>query len=360
MKNKSYFVAFIFNQTTFSMKKQVFFAVLCLLNLFFQVHCQTAKHLKVSDKIKGLTLVAPREPFRNEPITEVKSVNAEWIAIVPYAFTRQGTPSVRYEGYGRQHWGELYEGVKVQIDSAHKAGVKVMLKPQVWVGGGWIGGLDFATDAEWTQWEKDYENYILPFAKIADSTHVELLCIGTEVKLSAVKRPQFWRNLIAKTRAIYKGKLVYAANWDEYELVTFWKDLDYIGIDAYFSLVPKATPSVSELEKAWTPHIKAISNFQKQQNKPVLFTEFGYMPIDSCTYRSWEMEKKRRNMSINQDAQANAIDALFSAFWKEKWWAGGFLWKWFPEVKATEGTDIKDYSPQGKKAIGVLQKWYKK
>ena len=342
------------------MNKSCLFASLLCSVLFCNVHCQTAKRLYESDKIKGLTLVAPREPFKNEPMTEVKSVNAEWIAVVPYGFTRQGTPSVRYDGTGRQHWGELYEGIKVTIDSAHKAGLKVMLKPQIWVGGGWIGGLDFATNDEWTQWEKGYENYILPFAKIADSMHVDLLCIGTEIKISTTKRPAFWRELIKKTRAIYKGKLVYAANWDEYDLVTFWNDLDYIGIDAYFSLVPKATPSVSELEKAWTPHINAVRSFQKKQNKPVLFTEFGYMPIDSCTYQSWEIEKRRRNMDINEVSQANAIDALFTVFWKEKWWAGGFLWKWFPEVKATEGTQIKDYSPQGKKAIGVLQKWYDK
>lgn len=342
------------------MKKTFLFATFLCSFLFCHVQCQTAKRLHLSDKIKGLTLVAPREPFKNEPMTEIKSVNAEWIAVVPYGFTRQGTPSVRYDGNGRAHWGELFEGIKVTIDSAHKAGLKVMLKPQIWVGGGWIGGLDFATDTEWTQWEKDYENYILPMAKIADSTNVELLCIGTEIKVSAIKRPAFWRNLIKKTRAIYKGKLVYAANWDEYDLVTFWNDLDYIGIDAYFSLVPKATPSVSELEKAWMPHINAIKTFQKKQNKPVLFTEFGYMPIDSCTYQSWEIEKRRRNMDINEVSQANAIDALFTVFWKEHWWAGGFLWKWFPEVKATEGTQIKDYSPQGKKAIGVLQKWYEK
>ena len=359
MKNKGYFVAKNELNNSFMKISFLFTGFFCSF-LLLQVHCQTAKIQNKSDKIKGITLVAPREPFRNEPMTEVKSVNADWIAIVPYAFTRQGTPSVRYEGKGRQHWGELYEGVIVTTDSAHRAGLKVMLKPQVWVGGGWVGGLDFATYAEWEKWEKEYENYILSFAKIADSTHVELLCIGTEFKISVIKRPNFWRSLIAKTRKIYKGKLVYAANWDEFELVTFWNDLDYIGIDAYFSLVPKATPSVSELEKAWTPIINDMRKYQKQQNKPILFTEFGYMPIDSCTYRSWEMEKKRRNMSINQQAQANAIDALFSVFWKEHWWAGGFLWKWFPEVKATEGTDMKDYSPQGKKAIGVLQKWYEK
>jgi hypothetical protein len=340
------------------MKNPIIFSLCMTLIVFNHINCQSAKKVKTNEKIKGVTMVAPHQPFKNAAMQEMQVAGSQWIAIVPYSFTKQGTPSVRYEGNGWQDWGESYEGVKVSADSAHKAGMKVMLKPQVWVGGGWVGGLDFATDADWEKWEKDYENYILPFAKIADSTKIELLCIGTELKISAIKRPQFWQNLIKKTRAIYHGKLVYAANWDEYNFITFWDQLDYIGIDAYFSLVPKKDPSVSELVEAWKPHLEAIKTYQKQQKKPILFTEFGYMPIDSCTYRSWEIEKRRRNMPLNESAQANAIDALFTAFWKEDWWAGGFLWKWFPEVKATEGKQIKDYSPQGKQAIGVLQKWY--
>jgi hypothetical protein len=340
------------------MKNPLIYSLFMCLIILSHINCQSLKTAQTGAKISGITLVAPHRPFANAAMQEVQVAKAQWIAIVPYSFTKMGTPSVRYEGNGWQDWGESYQGVKVTIDSAHKAGLKVMLKPQVWVGGGWVGGLDFATDADWEKWEMDYEKYLLPFAKIADSAKVELLCIGTELKISVVKRPLFWQNLIAKTRAIYHGKLVYAANWDEYPLVTFWDKLDYIGIDAYFSLVPKATPSVSELAEAWKPHMTEIQTFQKQQKKPILFTEFGYMPIDSCTYRSWEIERRRRNMPINETAQANAIDALFTVFWKESWWAGGFLWKWFPEVKAHEGREIKDYSPQGKQAIGVLQKWY--
>ena len=181
------------------MKNPLFSVTFCCSILFFNVHCQTTQHNHQSDKIKGLTLVAPHQPFKNEPMTEVKSVGADWIAIVPYAFTRNGTPSVFYGGRGRQDWGESYEGVGVTVDSARRAGVKVMLKPQVWVGGGWIGGLDFTADADWEKWEKDYENYILPFAQIADSLHVELFCIGTEIKIADVLSHSFLFQCHCKT-----------------------------------------------------------------------------------------------------------------------------------------------------------------
>jgi hypothetical protein len=42
-------------------------------------------------------------------------------------------------------------------------------------------------------------------------------------------------------RKIYTGKLTYAANWDDFDKVPFWKELDYIGIDAYFPLSDAAT-----------------------------------------------------------------------------------------------------------------------
>jgi hypothetical protein len=342
--------------------KNIVLICLAFVCILIHSHCQnTTKRAVKSAKINGLSFVAPRAPFANTPMLDIKtSVNAGWIAVIPYGFTRQGEPSVRYEGSGRQHWGEQYVGVITTIDSAHRAGLNVMLKPQVFVGNGWTGGLDYATDNDWELWEKDYEKYLLPFVQIADSMQVKLVCIGTEFKISVQKRPQFWRNLIVKIRKMYKGQLVYAANWDEYDLITFWKDLDYIGVDAYFSLVPKATPSVSELAEAWKPHFEQLKSFQKKEKKPILFTEFGYMPIDSCAYRSWEIEKRRRNMDINEESQANAIDALFTVFWKEPWWAGGFLWKWFPDLRKDSPNQSKDYTPQGRKGALVLRKWYDK
>ena len=49
---------------------------------------------------------------------------------------------------------------------------------------------------------------------------------------------------------MYSGKLTFGANWYlEYEDVTFWDDLDYIGIQAYFPLTKKENQGVDELVK---------------------------------------------------------------------------------------------------------------
>ena len=43
---------------------------------------------------------------------------------------------------------------------------------------------------------------------------------------------------------------------------------------------------------------------------------------------------------------------------QEPYWAGGFLWKWFPNMKGDEGHPERDYSPQGMLGERTLKKWY--
>jgi hypothetical protein len=318
--------------------------------------------------IRGLSFVAPTRPISALAMTEVKSVNANWIAVIPYGFSSTNptdrSGKTQKLGFVRFHreatatgwgWGESPLGVRVCIDSAHKNGIKVMVKPQIWMGwGGWTGGMDYADDAAWKNWETDYEDYILTFAKVAEETKAELFCIGTEFKTAATKRPDFWRQLIKKIRVVYSGKLTYAANWDEYDVVPFWNDLDFVGIDAYFSLLQKDTPSVSDLKTAWQPTLNAIRGFQKKVNKPIIFTEYGYLDVDGCAFQSWDLEKKLKETPLNEQAQANAITALLQVFSAESWWQGGFIWKWYPESGKTD----RDYSPQKKKAEKILGEFY--
>lgn len=307
--------------------------------------------------VEGLTLVAPRDPFKTDPMTEIKSLGAGWIAVVPYGFSRPGEAKVYFDNK-EQWWGEGKEGCEETVKLAHEAGLKVMLKPQVWIPQGWTGDMDFQTDSEWEAWESGYEEYLLTIASVAEGKGVELLCIGTEFKISVQKRPEFWQSLIKKLRVKFSGKLVYAANWDEYQLITFWDELDYIGINAYFPLINDETPAVTKLRKAWKPIIKEMESIQAKFDRPVLFTEFGYLSTDGCAYNTWELEKNMRTFNINEQAQANAYDALFKTFWQKEWWHGGFVWKWFPETPRENSRRYRDYTPQGKLGATMLSEWY--
>ncbi|MGB1216855.1 MAG: glycoside hydrolase family 113, partial [Saprospiraceae bacterium] len=196
----------------------------------------------------GLSIVAPPSPFPNDYTVNVTQVNANWVAIIPYAGGPVGKTDILFNMDG-QWWGETKEGVKESIRLAHNAGLRVMLKPQIWIPGSWTGALDFQTEKEWQQWEENYTNYISFHADIACEMEVEMICIGTEFTKSETKREAFWRELIRKIRIDYKGQLTYASNWDAYKNVPFWDDLDYIGVDAYFPLDDSKIPSKKRLHK---------------------------------------------------------------------------------------------------------------
>lgn len=348
-------------------QKTIFIALYILLTIaFFACKKPTTISSVVKNEtllakkidMKGLNFVAAPDPFSQNPMPAVKEVNANWIAVIPYGYTMPNQPSVHYNEKGGQWYGETPEGVCATIKLAHEAGINVMLKPQVYCPDGWTGGLDFDSDAKWQAWEKDYLKYLMQFVTIAKENKVEMLCIGTEFKISVQKRAFFWKKLITDIRKVYNGKLTYAANWDEYEMITFWEDLDYVGVNAYFPLTNEKTPSVTLLQKAWEKPLASLQSFYEKNKKSIIFTEYGYLSVDSCAYNGWELEKKVTEMNINEQAQANAIEAILLTFSQKNWWKGAFLWKWFPNMQGHEGYPERDYSPQGKIGEKTLAKYY--
>lgn len=308
--------------------------------------------------VRGIGMVAPPYVFPANPMPPMSKVGANWVALHPYAYTRIGEPAVHYEVFEWQWWGERVVGIEESIRLAKDHGLQVCLKPMVYITGSWPGGLDFKTDAEWERWEADYDAYLMQFVALAVQYDVEMVCIGTEFKRSSLQRPQFWRGLIAKIRKQYSGDLVYAANWDEFQDISFWDELDYIGIDAYFPLSGNIQPTVEELHLAWSDPLSKIKKCQRKHNKPVLFTEFGYLSVDGCAGKTWELEPLVNDLPINEAAQAAAYEALFSFWSLQPFWKGGFLWKWFPNGAGHEGYPTRDYTPQDKAAERVLSKWY--
>jgi len=307
-------------------------------------------------KMNGVSFVAPDQPIGVEAIKPIKEVNANWVAVTPYAFTRTGSPELRFN-ISRQWWGERAEGTAKTIEFAHHLNLKVMLKPHVWVRGqGWAGEFDLETEEEWKQWEKNYRDYILSYAKLSDSLDVEMISIGTEYRIAVRERPAFWEKLIREVRSVYDGKLTYAANWDNYENIAFWDELDYIGIDSYFPLSEKRNPTVSEIKSEWQPVKEKLKGFSEEYNKVILFTEFGYQSVDYTTDGHWKYGRGDRE--INLQAQADAYRAVFETFWDEPWFGGGFLWKWFDQHERRGGPDDTRYTPQNKPAEETIRRWY--
>ena len=305
--------------------------------------------------ISGVNMEAPSNPVDSSCFINMHRIGAKWVSIIPFAFSRQGQTIVRYNE-GRQWWGEREEGIVTCITLAHEANMKVMLKPQLWVGGNvYTGHFKCNTDSAWKEWEKNYLNYILHNAIIAEKTKADLFCIGTEMDASVKERPLFWDKLIDTVKKIYKGEITYAANWGCFKEFTSWEKLKFIGIDAYFPLSPSVTPTVEELLKGWQPHYEDIKSFSELKKKPILFTEYGYRSIDKCAEEPWLSNNTR---PVNMQAQQNAYEALYKQFIPQSWFAGGFLWKWHVNDFKAGGLTNNNYTPQNKPVELTIKQWY--
>lgn len=335
-----------------NIKSQIAVFLLAFVGLINSSNCQSS-----SDRIDGLTVVGVPSEYKSNPIPRIKETNANWICLVPYGFGRKGETNIRYN-LERQWWGEKEAGIVKTLVMAREKNLKVMLKPQVYFHGSWPGDLDFDNEKDWKSWEDAYREFIFFYLDIANRLDIEMFCIGTEFKMSEKKRPQFWVSLIKEARKRYCGKITYSANWDSYADISFWGELDFIGISAYFPLVDKRNPSIREIEKSWNPYVKKLKKYAQKYDRQILFTEYGYLTVDGTTYQNWELEKRISTLNINEQAQANALEAMYKVFFKQDFWAGGFLWKWFPNNRGHEGYIEKDYTPQDKLGETVLKKYF--
>ena len=320
--------------------------------LFLQWSCKSQ-----TQKINGLSFVASRDSINATHTKPVVNVNANYVALMPFGFIRELTsPNISHNSK-RQWFGETDAGLVQYANEFRKNNIKIMVKPQIWVWKGVFTGLiEMDSEENWQKLEKSYSEFILTYAKTAQKLNAEIFCIGTELEKFVINRPNYWQKLIKEIRSIYKGKLTYASNWDEFSRVPFWGDLDYIGVDAYFPLSDKQTPSVTDFEEGWQVHKNQIFNLHQKYNKPVLFTEYGYRSVDFNGKQPWDSNRVEGN--INLEAQANGLQAIHNQFWKEDWFAGGFVWKWFHRHDKVGGVENNRFTPQNKPAEKVLKQAY--
>lgn len=306
------------------------------------------------EKINGLSFVASPRQITEKEVVNVSDVHANWVTLMPFAFVRDvDSPQVQYNNQ-RQWKGERIDGIKEVANLFRKQGIKVMIKPQLWMGhGSFTGHLEMKTEEAWRLFEEGYGKYIVDFAKAAEETGCEMFCIGTELNNFIKARSVFWDSLISRVKKVYSGKLTYAENWDSFDNVPFWPQLDYVGIDAYFPLSDDEKFTVDALEKGWRKHKKLITSVSGKVGKPVLFTEYGYRSSMYAAKEPWA----ELNNEVCLENQESALKALYNTFWNEKWFAGGFLWKWY-DNKNAGGADNADYTPQNKPAEKLVREIY--
>ena len=309
-----------------------------------------------SEKMEGLGFVGPPKELDPSFLNPIQSVSANWLCLMPYAFCKSEEDTKIQFDHQWQWWGEKTEGVKKCIEMAQKSGLKIFLKPHLWIGHGkFTGDFEPTSESTWKVFEESYVKYLMHHARIAEEFNVEMFCLGTEMKTFSQNRTEYWLGMIDSVRSIYSGKITYAANWDEYKTFPFWDKLDYIGIDAYFPLSDRQVPKEKDLLKSWNEISEKLERFSSNHHKQIVFTEIGYRSCEFNCKEPWRYDKK---FKLNLTNQETAYHAFFKSVWKEEFFAGAFLWKWYPNHSKSGGITDARFTPQNKPVEALIKQHF--
>ena len=317
-----------------------------------------------STQYKGVSWVGSPYKVTEKDMKPIANIGVNWIVQTPFGWQESfNSPQIKLSTAGKYYWGETDEGIRVTHQHAKAYGIKTLLKPHLWLRGNgkgkWRSDIEMNSEEEWDLWFQSYTQFISHYATLAETYKIEALCIGTELHQTVVKKPEKWRTLIKHLRSIYSGKLTYAANWyKEYEEITFWDQLDFIGIQGYFPLSHSPSPSEKDLIEAWKIHLPKIESVSKAFNKKIVFTELGYKSTTDGAQKPWEWPEHNENLVLNIDTQTRSYHAFFKTFWNKPWFDGVFFWKWFPNHSVSGGTENKGFTPQNKPAQIVIKQYF--
>lgn len=293
--------------------------------------------------------------------------NVEWITLVPFGDQKDfDSPEVRFHHPERNTFANIDSLWSRNIRLIHQHGFKVFFKPHIWIydpsGGKWRSDIFPSNEENWQTWEKSYRDFILLYAQIAEKNNVEMFCIGTEFTRLTIEKPDFWKSIIQEVRKVYSGKITYAANWfEEFEKITFWDELDYIGVQAYFPLVKNKNPTTAQIEKGWKKHLSTLKKAHQKFDKKIIFTELGYKSTNDSAIEPWSWIDYSSNLykPVSTETQVNCYDAFFNTVWKKEWFAGVHIWQWHTSEK-DGGKDDLDFTPRKKPAENIIAKGFRK
>ena len=251
---------------------------------------------------------------------------------------------------------------------ARALSLQIMLKPHVDLySGEWRAAI--RPDDAGT-WFSAYRSMMLKYAALAQELKIEMLCVGTEyVTSTQAKYTLQWQSLIASVRSVYRGRLVYAANWSgaydyglnepEFTQVGFWSSLDYIGVDSYFALTVFPGDTIPPFDEA-VAHMwemgSAIGTVSYLRHKPVIFTETGIQSVKGALASPWNYSLGSSPSAVpDTNVQDFYYRVMIQAMGSRSWCEGLFWWNWESMPTSNAATN---YTPRYKPAAATLRRWY--
>lgn len=325
-------------------------------------------------EFKGVTFVGDKycpfvnfsDPLAHKSIEKLAETGANWVAIVVTEYQDYLNSTNIYPLYDNFIKNEyfIYKtetmiGLQNIIEKAKSLNLKVMLKPhidlsrEIFYNVTWRGniGEKFNTEAEWEAWFASYENFILKYAKLAEKLNVEMFSISCEL-IATSRKDEYWSKIIQKVRKVYSGLLTDSANHDGEEYnKTWWNELDYIGVDAYYLPMKNQDLEFSKdnFDEILETAINKLKELSEKFKKEVIITEVGF-----C---SGNCRRDEKVILKDHYIQAYFYEKFIKAFAKENFIKGFFWWAWNSDPYFG-GLDDMCISPQNKISEYILRKYY--
>ncbi len=245
---------------------------------------------------------------------------------------------------------------------------------------------------------QSYDTMIVAQARAAQAGGAQLFDIGTE--LDQLTGPAYltqWTKIINDVKAVFSGKLTYSAissndlsPWqygggapaagtgDITTQVSFWSQLDYIGIDEYAAVSDAMNggvnpdPTLVQLIAGWEnaptdPTTRAMTgglsliqyyeNVSQALGKPLLFTELGYNSAPDAASQPFYTSSTTYDPAL----QANLYQAFLTA-WHDQGnlsLRGVYIWNWEPNPASVGAGSVPNWTPQGNTgSLQVIQAGY--
>lgn len=206
---------------------------------------------------------------------------------------------------------------------------------------------------DWGAWFEGYQRVILHYARLAQEAGVAVLVIGSELSSAESQGPR-WSELIRRARTVFGGALTYGANWDHYRGISFWNELDWVGLSAYYELSRAEHPAQEELTRAWEGIRDELLVWRLQDKiRPrLLFLELGYPSLQGCAAVPWDYTRKA---PLDLEGQRRCYRAFEQAWSGCEALAGVVFWEWWPPPG---GLEDRSYTPRGKPALEVVKRMF--
>lgn len=290
-----------------------------------------------------------------EAINKQNELGSNALALIPYSYIQNINKPAPFR-FSNRAGSENDESIVHSAYEAKQKGMFTLLKPQIFVGNSWPGDIEMLNQTDWDSFFDFYYKWIRHYAFLAEIHEMDALCIGVEFTKATLNQSDKWREMIRKTRSLFRGKLTYAANWGaEFENIDFWNELDFIGLNCYYPLSKKDNPTDEELKAKFDTIKTKINTVYSRFKKPIVFTEIGFRSINM----PWKNPHAEGDDSYNQEHQQRCYEVVFSGIENEPW-CGGILWWKFPSYLEYRGTENSAFTPNNKMAEAAVRRWFLK